>query len=210
MRLTIRQFQDIMKVSETDLPELDKSILIVRAITGKSEYEVNKMKGSKFTKIVNSVNKKLSEFADNVNNEKPKKFISVNGTTYRLHYDINRLSSGKYVEAVAFQDDMINNLHKLLATMAVPMRWTWRGIRAKPYKAEEHAKIAEQMLDADFSVAYHACLFFCAVSLISIKDLSSSGKVPGMKNLDQLENRLISFLDGSIMASWYRNLKISS
>ena len=207
MRISVKDFQDITKIADSTLSELDKSIMIVKTITGKSDHWINKMSTHRFNRICRIVRVMMDNYADKINTEKPKKFIRVNGTTYLLHYDINRLSAGKYVEAVTFQQDMIGNLHKLLATMAVPMRWTWKGIRARPYKAEDHSKIAEDMLDADFSIAYHAAVFFFAVSVRSIENLSTSGNLLGKKSLGVLAKHLTSFLDGSITASWYRNLK---
>jgi hypothetical protein len=207
MRLTIRHFQEISKIADSPLDELEKSSLIVKVVTGKNDYQINKMSYHKFNKICRIVKRMLDNYTEKIDKEKPRKFIRVHGVTYMLHYDITRLTAGKYVEAVEFQKDMIGNLHKLLATMAVPMRWTWKGLRAKPYKAQDHAKIAEDMLDADFSVAYHACVFFCAVSVDSMKSLNISGKLPGLKNLGLLEKRLMNYLAGSITANWYRNLK---
>ena len=207
MGLTIRQFQQIHQVTETDLTELDKSILIVKIYTGFGDKEIDKMSTMRFNRICYIIKKSLDSYLEGVDKGKPKKFIKVNGTLYRLDYDITRLSSGKYVEASAFNEDMIGNLHKLLATMAVPMRWTWKGLKAKPYDASEHAKIAENMLDADFSVAYHACVFFWAVLMNSIKSLNISGSLPEIPKLAVLEKHLLNTLDGSITANWYRNLK---
>lgn len=207
MRLSIKQFQDVTKISESELSELDKSILIVKTLTNKTDFEIDRMSAKKFNAICRIVKDLLDSYVVKVENEKPKKFIRVNGTTYMLHYDITRMVAGKYVEAVTFQQDMIGNLHKLLATMAVPMKWTWKGIRAKPYDATEHSKIADEMLDADFSVAYHACVFFSGVLIQSIKSLNIYGSMPEMEGMESLENRLLNYLDGSITANWYRNLK---
>ena len=208
MRLSIRQFQDVTKISESELSELDKSILIVKTLTDKTDFEIERMSAKKFNAICRIVRDMLDSYVAQVDKDKPKKFIRVNGTTYMLHYDITRMVAGKYVEAVTFQQDMIGNLHKLLATMAVPMKWTWRGIRAKPYDATEHSKIAEQMLDADFSVAYHACIFFSGVLIQSIKSLNIYGNFPEMQTMEALEKRLVNYLDGSITANWYQNLKV--
>ena len=210
MRLSIKQFQDINKISETDLSELDKSILIVKVVTGKGDFEIERMSAKNFNKICKDIKIKLKNYSDKVETEKPQKYINVNGNMYMLNYDITLMTAGKYVEAVTFQQDMVGNLHKLLATMATPMKWTWRGLRAKPYNAEDHNKIAYEMLDADFSVAYHACVFFSGVLIQSIKNLNIYGNHPEVKGLEALEKHLLSYLDGSIKANWYQNLKLSN
>lgn len=210
MRLTIRQFQDITKVSETDLDEVDKSILIVKIVTGYGDKEIDKMSTKKFNRMCRVISKHISGYVDNVNKEKPKKYINVNGKTYQLHYDITRITAGKYVEAVTFKDDMIGNLHKMLATMAVPMKWTWKGLKAVPFDAQDHSKIAEEMLDADFSIAYQACVFFWAVLVESIRSLNIYGNNPEMQTLAILEKHLLRTLDGYTMPNWYQNLKPSN
>jgi len=59
-----------------------------------------------------------------------------NGTWYWINYDIAKLDAGRYVETATFGVDLLDNLHKLMATMVVPMKWTWDelgnlGVEAK-------------------------------------------------------------------------------
>ena len=207
MRLSVRQFQEINKVSEFELSELDKSILIVKIFTGYGDKEIDKMSTKKFNRLCKVIKSMIDSYVAKVEKGKPKKFIKVNGTLYRLEYDITRLASGKYVEAITFKDDMIGNLHKLLATMAIPMKWTWKGLKAQPYEGQDHSRIAEDMLEADFDVAYHACVFFYAVLTQSIRSLNISGISQEEQILVALEKHLFKILDGFTMPNWYRNLK---
>lgn len=207
MRVTIRQFQELFKVSESPLEPEDKVFEYVKILTDKDSREVDAMPVKKFNRIAKQAGKMITGYIDSVDSKKPAKFIKVNGTIYQLHYDISRMDAGRYVEGVTFASDPIGNLHKLLATMAVPMRWTWKGLKAQPYDADRHEQVAEDMLDADFHVAYHACVFFYALLKELMKDSITYGSQVDEDLRDRLEKLSERFLGGSITANWYLNLR---
>lgn len=178
MRLSVRQFQELFHIVEMDLPDIELSTIIVKTLTGKSDAEIENMPVKKFNKICRDAKKSIDAYVSNVDKKKAVKFLKVNGNLYQLHYDMRRMNAGKYVEAATFSQEPIKNLHKILATMAVPMHWTWGGLRAKPYNEQKHEEIAEDMLDADFEVAYAACVFFCKVWAELIKNLNTYGSNP--------------------------------
>ncbi len=210
MRVTVGQFQDLYKVSESPLEDEQKVFEYVKILAKMDNRQVDKLSLKKFNRLAKMAGKSLNGFLDNVDKGKPVKFIRVNGTIYQLHYDITRMDAGRYVEGVTFSSDPIGNLHKLLATMAVPMRWTWKGLRAQPYDADRHEKVANDMLDADFSVGYHAAVFFYAVLKELMRSSSTSGSQLEAELTDRLARLSEKFLGGSITASWYLNLKASS
>lgn len=207
MRVTIRQFQDLYRISESPLEVEEKVFEYVKILTGKSGREVDAMPMKKFNKLAKHAAKTITSYVDAVDDKKPAKFIKVKGTIYQLHYDITRMDAGRYVEGVTFAADPIGNLHKMLATMAVPMRWTWKGLKAQPYDADRHEEVAEDMLEADFHVAYHSCVFFYAVLNKLIKDSSTYGSPVDQDLQERLVRLSERFLGGSITASWYQNLK---
>lgn len=207
MRVSVRQFQELHKLSDIEMDELDKSMLMVQIITGKSTAEIAKMRPAKFRRICNEANKLLSKGLSDVDDRNPEKIIRVNGKWYQLHYDITRLDAGRYVELQTFATDPIGNLHKLLASMAVPLRWTWRGLRAQKYDANRHAEISEAMLEADFATAYNALVFFWAVYEILMQSLPTYGSPQEEELLGRLLRLSQRFGAGSITAKWYLNLK---
>lgn len=189
MRLSVRQFQELFEVIEMGLPDYELSIIIVKTLTGKSDAEINDISVRKFNKICATAKKAIDSYVTNVDKKKPVKFLKVNGNTYQLHYDMRRMTAGKYVEAMTFSQEPIKNLHKLLATMAIPMRWTWKGLRAKNADKQNHDDIANDMLDADFEVAYAACVFFCKVWAELIRNLSTYGS--NQLEIETLEQLLL-------------------
>jgi hypothetical protein len=202
MKISVGKFQDLYKASIVEMEDIDKAIVLVKILTGKSDFEVNQMKVSKFNQLCAEIRKVFDKLDSDLMKDKPKKFVWVGRRLYRLDYDIKRMTSAQYIEATTFSQDLIGNLHKMLATMAIPCKMTWRGIRAKNFNQKNHAQIAEDMLNVDFSVGYHACVFFYAVLLISIKSLSTSGSKLEQQIVDQSIKHLTRLSDGFIMPNW--------
>jgi hypothetical protein len=209
MRLSIKQFQDIIEVNKMSIDDLEKSIFFVMILTGKTEFEVNKMSVKKFNKLCKVVLDEFELMAKGLNESKPVNLIKANGRWYWLDYDIKKMTTGQYVETATFGLDLMSNLHKLLATMATPMKWTWKGL--KPVKEKNHEQVAEDMLEAEFRHCYHAAVFFYALFKESILNLSPYLESQTEKK-QELKEALIGFKkssDGFTMPKWFQNLKIS-
>jgi hypothetical protein len=58
---------------------------------------------------------------------KPVKYIKVNGKRYKCVYDVRKLPSGRYIESKVFSVELVTNLHRLAASMVIPMRKTIFG-----------------------------------------------------------------------------------
>ena len=142
---------------------------------------------------------------------KVKNLIKANGKWYWLNFEINEMTAGRYVETATFGADVVGNLHKLMATMCTPMKWSWKGLVLDKYVAENHSKYADDMLQADFNHCYQACVFFYAVFNESMKALQCSleGSQTEKEVLNQHLTNFKSLMDGCIMPSWLVNLKIS-
>lgn len=211
MKLTIKQFQQINNINKFEIDDLDKSIMFVQVLTGKSEFEVNQMKVKKFNKLCADVLKAFESMMIDLKKDKPKNLIKANGTWYWINYDIAKLDAGRYVETATFGVDLLDNLHKLMATMVVPMKWSWKGLKHVEYDAMNHEKIAEDMLQADFTHCYHAAVFFYALFKNSIISLESYLESQTQKK-EELKRAMMNFKnlsDGFTMPNWYQNLKIS-
>ena len=213
MKLTIEKFQELYQVSLLEMEELDKSVLLVQILTGKSQDEVEAMPLAKFNKLCLTITKAFESLTKRMDNDKPQQIVKANGRWYFLNYDISKkpMTAGRYVETATFSSDIIGNLHKIMATMANPMEWTWKGLRMKKYDALEHERISQDMLKMDFSVAYHSALFFYAVFSKSM--IASSSYFQSLVENKELMNQTLvdlnKVMDGSITANWYKNLKIS-
>lgn len=213
MKVSIQKFQELHRISMLNIDELEKSTLLVQAITDKTMNEINDMKMSVFNKKCRDIKKAFDIFAIKMDEKKPKSIVKANGRWYHINYDLTKHpnNSAKYVELATFSQDIISNLHKIMATMCTPMKWTLKGLKIDD-KKREHRDIAEDMLELDFNVAYHCGVFFYALLMKSMEDfpnysqLSQSQRIEVMKVLTNLQNTLAGF----ITAKWYQNLKISA
>lgn len=199
MKISVSKFQELYKTSLLEMDDVDKAIILVKILTDKTDEQVNKMKVSKFNQLCAEIKKIFDSLDKHLMETKPQKYVLVNRRLYRLNYDITKMTAGKYIEASTFSSDVVGNLHKMLATMAVPCKLTWRGVKEKYMK---HEDIANDMLDVEFSVGYHACVFFYAVLMIAIKNSSISGsklEAEVVEKSIQLSTRLSG---GFTMPSW--------
>jgi hypothetical protein len=208
MKVTISKFQELYKISLMDINEAEKSALLVQEFTGLSEAQVNKMPLKKFNKLCAEINKKFEKYGVELDEKKPSKYVAIKGRLYLLEYDLAKppMNAGRYVELATYSDDIIGNLHKIMATMCTPLKFTIKGLKRKE---KNHKQVADDMLDIDFEVAYHSAVFFYAVFSKSIQGLSTYFKTIATETakVDEVMKNLAEFTDGFITAKWYRNLK---
>lgn len=211
MKISVRKFQELYSISNLDANEAEKSSLLVQCFTGKNEAEIDKMPIAKYNKLCQQINNEFKRFTGELNADKPKNWIWIKGKLYFVSYDIAKppMNAGKYVEIATFSDDIIGNLHNIMATMLTPVKLTYKGLKAKGNK--NHEQIANDCLSMEFSVAYHSCLFFYAVFSKSIQNSLTyfQSITPAGREVEAVVRNLCEVLDGCTMADWYRNLKIS-
>jgi len=211
MKLTIEMFKKLNYVAQSDLEDIDKAVEFVRIFTGKSAEEIEKMKVDKFNKLCLKVTDVFSKSMETMDNDKPSNWLWVKGKLFYINYNIAELSANKYVETAVFGSNVIDNLHKIMATMVYETKFTLKGIKVKPYDASKHAKISDMMLKADFSKCYHVAVFFYQLfknSIVSLKPFMEQEA----KHPEKLEEALTDFIvtmDGLQMPKWCQNLNIS-
>ena len=173
MKLTIKKFQELQAISTMEMPEFDKAQKLVECLTDKTTAEVEAMSMQKFEKLCKELKELFEVNVEKLQNSKPKALIVANGKPYHLNFNIMQhpFNAGRYVEVATFANDTIGNLHNILASMATPLKWSWRKMRyvKLPYDATKHEEYAADMLQADFEHAYHASVFFYLVFISSIK-----------------------------------------
>lgn len=208
MKVTISKFQELYKISLMDINEAEKSALLVQEFTGMNEEQVNKMPLKKFNSLCATINKKFEAYGKELDEKKPSKYVAVKGRLYLLEYDLAKppMNAGRYVELATYSDDIIGNLHKIMATMCTPLKLTFKGLKRKE---KIHSKVANDMLDVDFEVAYHSAVFFYAVFSKSIQASATYFKTiaTDTAKVEEVLTNLAEFTDGFITAKWYRNLK---
>ena len=161
--LNLFQYQQLVNAFKID-DDIDKTVKLISIITGNTENEVLSMSIADFNKAKESLNFLAEEIEG-----KPVKYINVNGKRYKCIYDVRNIPAARYVESKVYGADLVTNIHKLAATMVMPMKKTLFGWRLDKYDASKHEEYAQDMLEARFVDVYHSAIFFLSVFLNLIK-----------------------------------------
>ena len=151
--MTIKQFQELYYVATSEDMDFDKSIKMVGLVTGKTPEQVERMSMIKFNFLCGMVHRQFKIFEKDLMKGKPKKIVRVGKRFYRINYDVTKCKSSTYVEVSTFSTDIIQNLHKIMASIVTPVKFKWG-------KWVEHEELASDLEQMDFEVAYHAAVFF--------------------------------------------------
>ena len=199
--MTIKQFQELYYVATSEDMDLDKSIKMVGIVTGKTPEQVEKMSMRKFNILCGAVHNHFKIFEKDLLKGKPKKIVRVGKRFYRINYDVTKCKSSTYVEVSTFSTDIIQNLHKIMASIVTPVKFKWG-------KWVEHEELASDLEQMDFEVAYHAAVFFYTLFNASmqviqpylINEMMKKG-IAKEEATEMLTNSQ-SILDGFIMPRW--------
>lgn len=211
MRLTVEKFQQLNYVAQSDLEDIDKAIEFVRIFTGKTVTDVEKMNVKRFNRLCSQVMKAFEDAMQKVSDDKPSNYLWVGGKLFFIDYDIAKISANKYVETAIFGSNIIDNLHKVMATMVYETKLTWKGFKVKRYDPSRHEQISNLMLKADFKHCYHLAVFFYQLfknSIISLKPYMEQ-EAQNKEALDKALTDFTEIMDGLPMPKWCQNLKIS-
>lgn len=205
--LTLYQYQRLIEANEIEHPidRLDRQIAIVNNWTAN---QVNDLSVERYNEEV----KKL-EFLNVEPEGKPVKYIDINGKRYKCVYDVRKMPSARYLENKAFQTDLVANLHKLAASMVIPMKRTLWGWKEDNYDTLNHSIYSEDMEQARFVDVFHSIVFFYHVYRIWIevsKDyLKEVAKKKGMQEAEKAIADFLSIMDGNIQPHKLQNTIVS-
>lgn len=193
------QLQNLLQKTE-GLTELDVAVKSLAILTNQTETQIDSLT----IKDLNKQLLKIKFITDTAPEPKPADFIKVAGKKYRCVYDIKKLPYSRYLETKFFISDVAMNLHKIGASMVMPMKLTWRGWKLAKYDASKHDEYAQDLLEAPFEQVYGSVVFFCQVFSDSIKSLADYFKEEMMKEgmttveAEQTVTALCESMDGFI------------
>ena len=206
--MIIKQFQELYYVSTSTDIDLDKSIKMVGIVTNKTPEQVEAMSMIRFNLLCARVHKEFKIFEKDLLKSKPRKIVRIGKRFYKINYDVAKAKASTYVEVATFSADIIQNLHKVMASIVTPVRFSWGK-----WVEVEHEHLAKEMESMDFEAAYHAAVFFYTLFNVSmqviqpylINEMTSKG-VTKEKAMEVLTNSQ-SILDGFIMPRWSQTSK---
>lgn len=100
----------------------------------------------------------------------PVKYIRTPKNKYICNYDISQINTARYIETKVFAKDVIQNLHKLAASMVHPTKYF--GLVKDKFNAAKHSDYADDIQSAKFLDVYYSVSKFIKV----ISELDSNFK----------------------------------
>jgi hypothetical protein len=195
-----QQIENLLSKKDGDT-ELDLAVKTLAILTNRTESQIDSLSLTDLKKQL-----KLIDFVTNTKPDpKPKDFIKINGKQYKCIYDVRDMPYARYIETKYFGSDITNNLHKIAASMVMPMKKTWRGWKVAKYDASKHDEYAQDLLAAPFESVYGSVVFFCQVfadSIMNLKDCFREEMIKAGMEKEQAEKMVQDLCDN--MAGFIR------
>jgi hypothetical protein len=197
-KINVFQYQQLVPALGIE-DATDQNMRLIAILNGWTENEVDSLSVEEYA----NEKAKIGFLSESIEG-KPVKYIKVNGKRYKCVYDVRKLPSGRYIESKVFSQDLVGNLHKLAASMVIPMKKTIFGWREDKYDASKHEEYSTDMLEARFVDVYHSIVFFYQVyrNWMEITKGYLIAKIVEMgKSHSEAEKEvanLLNILDGSI------------
>jgi hypothetical protein len=153
--LTLFQFQQIVKdIEEKDI--IQRNMKLIMTINNWTSNHVRSLSIQDYNTQVSRL-----KFINTEVKGKSTKYIDINGRKYKCIYNVYNLNSARYIETKVFSaKDMVDNMHKIAASMVVPMKKTFFGWKEDKYDASKHELYSQDMLEAKFVHVYFNVVFF--------------------------------------------------
>lgn len=150
--ITISQYLQINPIIENNWTDLEKFKEIVYILTGKYEpvetWSEEQIKKYKFLFDLN-----LQRDITNI--------FKAGGNWYRINTDTERIAAARYIEAKTFYTNgYMQNIHRVIASFCVPIRWHYYKFKDKPFDATKHEAYASDMMKLSFPFAYSLGNYF--------------------------------------------------
>lgn len=185
--------------------EFELALDCLAIVNGMTENEVDSLNVSELQNKLKEI-----EFVHTEIEPKAQKYINVNGRRYKCVYDVRKLPAARYIESKYFSSDVNNNLHKIMASMVLPMKRTIFGWKVDKYDAGKHDEYAQDMLEAPITSVLGSVVFFYQVYQNWIKASKDYLMEEMMEKMSKTEaeatyQTLCEILGGFIKQSWLQN-----
>ena len=210
--VNVFQWQQIVDLftKSKDLNELDLAVKCATIVTGMTEHQIDSLSIAELNPLLKSI-----DFIHQEIKPQPENFIKVNGRKYKCIYDVRKIPASRYIESKHFAQDVNGNLHRIAASMVLPMKKTLFGWKVDKYDASKHEEYAQDLLEAPVTAVLGSVVFFCLVYRNWIK-ASKDYLVQEMteKKLTKYQAEVLyqilcETLDGFIRPHWWLSSKES-
>ena len=153
--VTVFQWQQLMDVSQSGESDAEKSIKTASILTGKTEAQIRQLTYDQLQKLAKSI-----EFISIEMPQRRVTKIKANGMHYQFRYDVEQMPMGRYIEAKHFAQDFAGNLHKIAASMCIPMKRTFTGQKPMEFNPADHSRYANDLQAAPVVEVLGSVTFF--------------------------------------------------
>jgi len=179
--LTVRQYQVLNEIFDSEAELLDKQINAIAYLLGRSTIWVESLPLDKFKYYAGQLT-----FIKQPNiNTKIKKYVFVGGVLFKAETEFEKLLAGQYIDLKELAKDGsgVKNLHKLLACIYKPVFFKY-----------DHKKCSEIMLNAKLGKVY-GLLFFCTNELERLNDYILTSLEEANKTIAEAMNEMRTELE---------------
>lgn len=200
-KLTVGEYQQLYSIHTSKEDEIDKAVLSVSLITGKTRWEVEEMDFKEFSQLT----KEIAIIFSPIQEGKPKTSIKIHKKRYKVILNPRKLSAGQYIDLQHFlKGNLIENLHKIMACLVVPKKAFGVG----KYDGENHELISIGIQDCNFIDVQSTCVFFSQLWSLSTKAITPYlSKELEKKKLIVPETTLQTIMDGFLTHPRLRSMR---
>lgn len=152
--INVFQYQQIVKLIDGRVNE-ETTPKLVAICFNLTDNQVGDMSLEEYNQKV----KELAFISEEITGD-AKPFIKANGKMYQVVYDVRKIPAARYIETKTFQKDFIGNLHKVFASMVIPMKKSLFGYKSTKYDSMNHEDYANDILYASIQDVYPSVVFF--------------------------------------------------
>lgn len=161
--ITVRQYQAVMRLVKADMDALDRLDEIICVLHDMTLTEVGELSGTEYGKYAKSVQFLVDN--ENIPGAVRNK-VHAGNHLYNITPLPTSLNHRQFIEVQKFSQNIIENLHYLLASICSPIKW---GFLPSKNDWRKHSEYAEDFLDCKLIDVYHAAVFFCKVYTASLR-----------------------------------------
>lgn len=170
--ITVKQFQEVLKISNTEgLDETDRAGKVVSILYEMTPEQIDDISVFEFNRMA----KRCSEVMDSQIPGKPVRTVKPGRQRYKINYKVTDMKYGQYAEINHFCKNHIENLHFIMASIVTPVNWFGRA------QEKNHKEVAEEMLNARLIDVYHTGVFFCKLFVSLMQNIRPYSIVEMMK-----------------------------
>jgi len=148
--VTVFQYQQINELyaNSKDLTDLDISVKVASILTNQTENQIDSLPVKELAPLLESI-----AFINEEIKPEAVKVLKINGRRYKCVYDVRNIPASRYIESKHFSNDVMGNLHKIMACMVIPQKrgcFGWKDERSASGFMHHYGWIYQTKLVADF------------------------------------------------------------